>query len=322
MTEQFQADLEEASKRELREPRRTHLGASEIGSKCAREVWGKLRWVLDVPWEGRMLRLFDRGKREEAQFWRWFEAMGMEVRPWAERLVYHTGSDSFASIPWDAEITDDVDDVSTDPFLSELAYRQSNGALPKQWGFADHGGHYSGSTDGKVTNVFTWFPQATGWGLLECKTHGEKSFNELKSKAVQVAKPEHYIQMQTYMRYGNLGWALYAAVNKNTDEIYVEIVEQRPEVGDAYSDRAGQLLEARIPPPRISPDPSFFGCRFCDLKRQCHYGEAVEKNCRSCQFASPGPDKTWVCGLHNQTIPATFIPKGCDRWVGVEFGGK
>lgn len=320
MTEQFQRDLDAASRRVLAEPRRTHLGASEVGKKCAREVWGKWRYVLDVPHEGRILRLFERGKEEEPRFWRWLEAMDVEIRPWAERLCYHADSDSFTTLDWDAPMSDDLDDVSCSWFMVQL-YRNQLGEI-KQWGFTDHDGHFSGSTDGEVRDLTRWWPKATGWGLLECKTHGQKSFDEIKAKGVQTAKGEHYIQMQSYMKYRGLRWALYLAVNKNTDEIYPEFVERREEVGDAYAHRAGQLIAAQLPPPRISEDPSFFGCRLCDLKRQCHYGEPVEKNCRSCQFASPGPDKEWICGLHRQPIPKHFIAKGCAKYVPVDFGGK
>lgn len=317
-SEQFLKDLDIATQRLLKEEPRTHLGASQIGDKCARAPWYVLRHVLDVPFDGRQLRLFDRGKDEEWRFYKWLEAMGVDVRPWVERLVYHAGSDSFACIPWDQDWTEDLDDVSLDPHMVAIATRMGQG--PKQWGFFDHGGHYAGSCDGDVVGLGKWFPNiaSKGRGLIECKTHNDKSFRELASKGVQQAKPEHYIQMQQYMHYRELQWCLYMAVNKNDDDIYVEVVEYRAEVGAAYSDRAGSIIEARQAPPRITEDPSSFLCRFCDFKRICHYGETPEKNCRSCQYASPGADKTWVCGLHNQTIPATFIPKGCDKWEHVK----
>lgn len=321
MSEEFQKDLEAASKRELAEPRRSHLGASEIGAKCAREIWGKFRWVLDVPWRGDQLRLLDRGSNEEVRVHRWLTAMNIEIRPWAERLLYHAGSDSFYTQDWDDPISDDdVVDVSLMPHMVTL-FKMQMGEL-KQWGFTDHEGHFAGSNDGKIKDLTRWFPLAKGWGLLECKTAGQKAFDEMLKQAVQQSKPEHYIQMQEYMKYMDLPWALYVMVCKNNDQIYVEFVTRKIEVGDAYSHRAGQVISAQLPPPRISSDPSFFGCRFCDIKRLCHYGEEVEKNCRSCQFASPGPDKTWVCGLHRKPIPAHFIPKGCDKWVAVDFGGK
>lgn len=44
---------------------RTHLGASEIGGVCERENWYGFRWSRVKRFEGRMLRLFNRGHREE-----------------------------------------------------------------------------------------------------------------------------------------------------------------------------------------------------------------------------------------------------------------
>jgi CRISPR/Cas system-associated exonuclease Cas4 (RecB family) len=45
---------------------REHLGASLIGHSCDRYIWYSFRWAATPSWDGRMLRLFDRGKREEA----------------------------------------------------------------------------------------------------------------------------------------------------------------------------------------------------------------------------------------------------------------
>jgi hypothetical protein len=44
---------------------REHLGASVIGRECDREIWYGFRWFKDNLFDGRMLRLFDRGRREE-----------------------------------------------------------------------------------------------------------------------------------------------------------------------------------------------------------------------------------------------------------------
>ena len=44
---------------------RAHLGASIVGRECEREAWSSFRWLLYPEYEGRILRLFDRGKREE-----------------------------------------------------------------------------------------------------------------------------------------------------------------------------------------------------------------------------------------------------------------
>ncbi len=44
---------------------RAHLGASIIGRKCSREVWYSFRWTTAKKFDGRMLRLFNRGHLEE-----------------------------------------------------------------------------------------------------------------------------------------------------------------------------------------------------------------------------------------------------------------
>lgn len=46
---------------------RSHLGASMIGRKCARELWYSFHWARKPRFEGRMLRLFNRGHLEEGR---------------------------------------------------------------------------------------------------------------------------------------------------------------------------------------------------------------------------------------------------------------
>lgn len=47
---------------------RTYLGASQLGRECSREIWYNFRWAGKPEFEPRMLRLFDRGHREESVF--------------------------------------------------------------------------------------------------------------------------------------------------------------------------------------------------------------------------------------------------------------
>lgn len=44
---------------------RSHLGASLIGRECARELWYSFRWVTKPRFDGRLIRLFNRGHLEE-----------------------------------------------------------------------------------------------------------------------------------------------------------------------------------------------------------------------------------------------------------------
>lgn len=58
---------------------RPHLGASEIGKECKRALWYSFRWASSKQFEGRLLRLFNRGHREEPQFLEELRSIGAEV---------------------------------------------------------------------------------------------------------------------------------------------------------------------------------------------------------------------------------------------------
>lgn len=58
---------------------RNHLGASIIGKECDFQLWATFRWLGSKPFSGRMLRLFNRGHREEARFLEWLRGTGWTV---------------------------------------------------------------------------------------------------------------------------------------------------------------------------------------------------------------------------------------------------
>lgn len=61
------------------EPFRSHMGASGIGDDCARAIWYSFRWTTRKQFDGRMLRLFNRGHLEEARFIALLLMIGCEV---------------------------------------------------------------------------------------------------------------------------------------------------------------------------------------------------------------------------------------------------
>lgn len=73
-------EIDKAVERALGELPRPHLGASQIGKECERALWLGFRWAWNRNrFDGRMLRLFERGQREEARFVRWLELAGVTV---------------------------------------------------------------------------------------------------------------------------------------------------------------------------------------------------------------------------------------------------
>ena len=58
---------------------RYHMGASVIGGECGRRIWYGFRWVRKPKFEGRMIRLFNRGHIEEARFIALLLMIGVQV---------------------------------------------------------------------------------------------------------------------------------------------------------------------------------------------------------------------------------------------------
>ena len=61
------------------EPTRNYLGASIIGHECERYLWFAFRQAFKPRFPGRILRLFDTGKREESRIIAELEAIGVTV---------------------------------------------------------------------------------------------------------------------------------------------------------------------------------------------------------------------------------------------------
>ncbi len=58
---------------------RTHLGASLIGRECARELWYSFHWATSKKFDGRMIRLFNRGHLEEPRMIALLQMIGCKV---------------------------------------------------------------------------------------------------------------------------------------------------------------------------------------------------------------------------------------------------
>lgn len=59
----------------------TRIGASSLGKKCSRELWYGFRWAARPKFPPNVLRLFDRGDREEAIFEKLFFDAGIQYWP-------------------------------------------------------------------------------------------------------------------------------------------------------------------------------------------------------------------------------------------------
>ena len=153
------------------------------------------------------------------------------------------------------------------------------------------------------------------WHVAEFKTHNRKSFEDLAKRRVQAAKPQHYAQMQVYMGLTHMDRAVYVAVNKDNDELYIERVEFDPAEFTRLTARAERVIGAAEPPLRISADPSWWECKMCDYAALCHGTALPEVNCRTCAHSTPETDgdARWTCGQDKTDLPLHKQHAGCGQ---------
>ena len=179
----------------------------------------------------------------------------------------------------------------------------------RQWRVEAHGGHFGGSLDGVALNLLE-APRT--WHVLEFKTHASKSFVALVAQGVRQAKPQHFAQMQIYLRLTTLTRALYLAVNKNNDDLYVERVALDADYADRLLAKAGRILFAARPLDRVSEDPAGYACRMCDHAEVCRGQATAAVNCRTCLSSTP-IEGGWWCERHQRALSEADQRAGCEQ---------
>ncbi len=186
----------------------------------------------------------------------------------------------------------------------------------KQYAFSSVSGHYGGSGD--TVALLPWFQNDEDFRILvEYKTHNAKSFAKLKKDGLRKAKEQHFIQMSCYGLAFKTRYGLYLAINKDNDDIYFEFIELDWNLARLMEKKAADIITSQIAPPKISDNPAWSDCKYCQFQDICHHGECVEVNCRSCVSAIPVDDGQWHCKLYGQNIPKDFVVKGCPQHVSI-----
>lgn len=252
------------------------LGASQIGRECERELWYSFRWAFTSHgqrFDGWMLRLFDRGHREEAVFTAELRGIGIDVR-------------------------------DLDPSTGE------------QFEFTGVSGHFVAKIDGVAQGVIE-APKT--WHVVSYKTSNAKGFAAILKQGVAVAKPEHVAQNQVEMHLADLTRTLYLVVNKDDDTVHGERIRYDAAAAARLMAKAERVVFAPEPLLRLSDDPAFFKCKFCDHTRVCHGSALPKPSCRTCLHATPerDGDGRWSCARYRddagnpETLPLEVQQAGC-----------
>lgn len=236
--ERLGAVIDEALARERasQTPRR-YLGASRLGVACERALQYEYAQAPADPGRelpGRVLRVFEVGHALEDLAIRWLRLAGFE-----------------------------------------LYTRKADG---EQFGFSVAGGRIQGHVDG----VLNGGPAALGMAypaLWECKTMNDRSWRETVKQGMARAKPVYAAQIAVYQAYMedvvpgiSANSALFTAVNKNTSDLWFELVPFDAALAQRMSDRAVRIIsatEAGELLPRHSTTPTHFECKSCPWQDRC-----------------------------------------------------
>lgn len=139
-------------------------------------------------------------------------------------------------------------------------------------------GFFSGAGDGIVSKDGVRY-------VCEYKTANDASFKQLKRGELESIKPLHFAQMQINGDKFDCKYAIYLCVNKNTDELFCDVIEIDPKKVEAIKAKAEYISMADKPPPRIASKPTAFACKYCHVKDVCFGFDLPRVNCRNCTSA-------------------------------------
>ena len=136
-------------------------------------------------------------------------------------------------------------------------------ATGEQFGFSD--GPLAGHADGIITGgPDLGFSYPVLW---EAKGLNDRSWSHLVKNGLKVSKPLYYGQVCIYMLYLNLTACLFTALNKNTSEIYHELVPADPAEAQRRIDLAVSIVRGWMPP-RFNAEPTRY-CASCEFEDAC-----------------------------------------------------
>jgi hypothetical protein len=236
--EAFQAHIDEAMETHNQEqPQRTYLGGSRLGEECARKLGYEFRHTPKDEgrnFKGKTLRIFDMGHDGETRMASYLRLAGFKL------LTEAANGKQFGFY------------VANDP----------------ETGLPRIAGHLDGVIIDGPRDIVPAYP-----ALWENKALNNKGHNELMKQGLKKTKPVYYAQMQTYMAHLDLAAnpGLFTSLNRETGELYAELVPFDPAAAQEAIDRGVRVITAQQADdlPRIAGSADDFRCKFCDYQDRC-----------------------------------------------------
>lgn len=213
--------------------KRNYLGASRLGHPCARALQYEFMG-RDSAHSAGILRIFEVGHLFEERVIQWLKLAGLEI-------VTHDTSG-------------------------------------KQFAFSAAGGRIAGHIDGVVISAPPSL-NMTCPALFEAKSMNNKAWQETAKKGLALSKPTYAAQIALYHAYMESLFpaisqnpCLFTAVNKDTSEIYHELIPFDGELAQRMSDRAVNIIratEAGDLLPRAFASSDVYYCKMCSHNTEC-----------------------------------------------------
>ncbi|ALI55993.1 hypothetical protein [Celeribacter marinus] len=219
---------------------RDYLGGSRLGHACERALQFEITHAPKdegQDFSGQLLRIFAIGHGLEELAIRWLRGAGFE-----------------------------------------LYTQKGNHPDGGQFGFFIADGRIRGHVDGIISAGPEGFSLAAP-ALWECKTMNAKNWRACVKDGVTKSKPVYAAQIAVYQAYMEASVpgisaapAVFTAINKDTAELYHELVPFDAELAQRMSDRGVRILQATDAGellPRVAANRDFFECRFCSWAERC-----------------------------------------------------
>jgi len=196
----------------------------------------------------------------------------------------------------------------------------------RQWAVSSLSGHLRGHLDGLILGLLE-APKT--WHVYEVKCVSDTRLKKLQrlilkdeKAALQEWSPIYYTQAQLYMGLTKLKRHYLVCCSAGGRQMISVRTNFNKEHFEAALDKARSIIEASELPPRISEDPDYFICKWCQFSELCHDQKTAKMNCRTCAHSTavldPETNDTkefgiWRCEFHNKKLGFKDQRKGCPK---------
>lgn len=268
------ASLIDAAHERRQEPQRPHMGCSQLGHPCDRWLWLSFRWAVVEQFPGRVLRMFRRGRNEEATIVADLRAAGVTI---------HSTEGAQSRVSLGCHISGSLDGI--------IEYGVPE--APQKRHIVEFKTHSRKSFDDVEKD-----------GVQKSKPQHYTQMQLYMLGSI----------MGDGVQGPGIDRALYVAICKDDDRIYTERVRFDQEHAQHALDRGKRIVVSdRIPEP-LSANPSWYQCKFCAAHEFCHKTKLTKQvNCRTCAWSTAKDNGTWRCERHDaDNIPVEFQRTGCE----------